>query len=151
MTTLPLSSVVDASVGIKLMLDEDHTPVVRHYFGRLDDTPPVTIYVPDLFFVECANILWKKIRRGEVTLADGQSALAWLNALSLPTTSTALLTERAIALGCAFGISAYDATYVALAEQLGIPLLTADNRMATALSGSAHQVLTLDNLAEGRA
>jgi predicted nucleic acid-binding protein len=147
MTPLPYYCVVDASVGIKLILDEPYTSLVRHYFGRLNDLPPVILYVPDLFFVECANILWKKVRRGEVTLVDSQLGMAGLNALMLPTTSTAILSERALALGSTFGISAYDATSVALAERLGVSLLTADNRLATALVNSPHQVIMLDAVA----
>jgi len=146
MTTLPLISVVDAGAGIKLILGEPHTAVVRGYFGRLDDTPPVAIHVPDLFFAECANILWKTVRRGEITLAEGRRGLTLLDALLLPTTPSALLNERAIEIGCQFGISVYDALYITLAERLGVPLLTADNRLVARLAGSQHQIITLDRI-----
>jgi len=43
-------------------------------------------------------------------------------------------------------ISAYDACYVALAEQMQLPLLTADNKLAVKLAGSPHVVVTLDSL-----
>jgi len=147
MTILPTRCVVDASAGIKMILEEEHSDIVRQYFGHLAFMPPLLIYVPDLFFVECANILWKKVRRGEVTLADSQIGLAWLSALNLPITSTSVLSEQAVSIGCTFGITAYDATYVALAEQINLPLLTADNRLAKALTGSRFQVITLDDVA----
>lgn len=146
MTMLPTNSVVNASVGIKLILEEEHSRMVRAYFGRLAEEPSVVTHVPDLFFIECANIMWKKIRRGEVTLADSQAGLAWLNALMLPTTSTACVNERAVEIGSLFGISAYDGCYVALAEQLGVPLLTADNRLAAALADHCCPIITLDSV-----
>jgi len=147
MTTLPLASVVDASAGIKLILEEPHTAIMRQYFDRLFDTPPVTIHVPDLFFAECANILWKTVRRGDSTLMDSQRSLAFLSTLRLPTTPSAELNERAIEIACQFGISSYDALYVTLAERLGLPLITADNRLSAAFAGSQHQVITLDSIA----
>jgi len=146
MTALPLASVVDASVGIKLILEEAYSSEVRQYVGRLSDTPPVTIHVPDLFFVECANVLWKNVRRGDITLADSRHGLHLLNALLLPTTPAAQLNERAIEIACQFGISAYDALYVSLSEQLGLPLLTADNRLVALLAGSPYQLITLDSI-----
>ena len=142
----PRHSVVDASVGIKLILDEPHSMLVRDYFGRLEDIPPAMIAVPDLFFVECANVLWKKARRGEVTPEDCQVALRWLTALHLPSTPTANLTERAITIACTHQITAYDACYVALADTLGLPLLTADHRLAAALADSRFAIVTLESL-----
>jgi len=147
MSTFPDACVVDASVGIKLILEETHTEIVQQYFERLNDSPPVIVYVPDLFFIECANILWKNVRRGDISLADSLVGLNWLNTLSLPTASTARLNEHAVEIGCANSITAYDATYVALAELLGVPLLTADNRLAAALTRSPYQVITLDSIA----
>jgi len=43
-------------------------------------------------------------------------------------------------------IPVYDACYVTLAERLTLPVLTADNRFAIAMTGSPYQVLTLDGL-----
>ena len=43
-------------------------------------------------------------------------------------------------------VTAYDACYVALAERLSIPVLTADNRLAAAMNGSPFQVISLDTL-----
>jgi len=31
-------------------------------FDRLSDDPPVELYVPDRFYVECGNTLWKRTR-----------------------------------------------------------------------------------------
>ena len=55
--------VVDASVGIKLFLREPLSDAAHAFFAHLAEDPPARLFVPDLFFVECANILWKYVRR----------------------------------------------------------------------------------------
>jgi len=55
--------VVDASVGIKLFLVEKFSDGVDQLFEQLAAEPPARFYVPDLFFVECANVLWKYVFR----------------------------------------------------------------------------------------
>jgi len=61
----------------------------------------------------------------------------------LPSVPTSELVERALGIACTHGISAYDACYVALSEQEHVPLLTADSRLASSLSGSAFDVIVL--------
>ena len=60
---MSLDCVVDASVGIKLFLVEPLADRADVLFASLAATPPARLYVPDLFFVECTNILWKYVRR----------------------------------------------------------------------------------------
>ncbi len=138
----PVSCVLDASVGIKLVVPEDDS---NRAVTLLSD-PGVVVHVPDLFFLECANILWKKVRRGEYAAADTASALARLRETDPSVALIADLVDQALVIANAEDISAYDACYVALAERLGVPLVTADDRLAAKLAGTAHQVLTLGGL-----
>jgi len=146
MKVLPFSSVIDASFGIKLVIEEEQSSSIREYLGHMLDVPPLFVYVPDLFFTECSNILWKLVRRGFITPAQAELNCQVLLQLLLPVTSGTELMVRATSLACAYGISAYDATYLALAEQLHVPLLTADNRLAAAMANSPYQVITADSL-----
>jgi len=146
MSILPSASVIDASFGIKLVIEEDHSSRVREYLERLLDDPPSLVYVPDLFFTECANILWKLVSRGMISPGVAEHNCQALLKLMLPVTSGTELMARAVELGVAYGISAYDASYLALAEKLHLPLLTADNRLAAAMASSPYQVIALDNL-----
>ncbi|MEI7832929.1 MAG: type II toxin-antitoxin system VapC family toxin [bacterium] len=145
MSALPAVSVIDACFGIKLVLEEEHSQHVNDYLMRLLDIPPVQAYVPDLFFIECSNILWKHVNRGLLPREAAENNCQILLELSLPTIAGMELMPRSLSLACDYKISAYDATYLALAEKLQLPLLTADNRFAAAMVNSPYQVIALDN------
>jgi len=51
---------------------------------------------------------------------------------------------RALEIACLHSVTAYDACYIALAERNGVPLLTADTRLAEALSGGSFKIVTLE-------
>ncbi len=61
----------------------------------------------------------------------------------LPATPSSDLMERASDLACQCGISACDGCYAALAEQLDIPLLTADERLVGLLANPGIKVVSL--------
>jgi predicted nucleic acid-binding protein len=125
--------VVDASVGIKLFVDEALSEQAQSLFAQLTDDPPVELYVPDLFYIECANTLLKYMRRFGRSLEDSQADLADLNILALKAVSTAELMEDAIVLASQKNLSAYDACYAVLAHRLDIQLVTADELMVKAV------------------
>ncbi|MEQ9354945.1 type II toxin-antitoxin system VapC family toxin [Coleofasciculus chthonoplastes] len=56
MTYTPLRCVVDASVAIKLFVDDPLSDKVDTLFSHLDADPMCKFYVPDLFYIECTNI-----------------------------------------------------------------------------------------------
>lgn len=121
-----LDCVVDASVGIKFFLKEPLSDRADALFSYLSHIPTAHLYVPSLFFIECANILWKHVRRFEYPADVAGQHLA--NMVKLPLQSVPLedLAEDALSLALYYNCSAYDATYVTLAQQLSLPLVTAD-------------------------
>jgi predicted nucleic acid-binding protein len=139
--------VVDASVMVKLFLQEDLSEDVQQIVDDmyLDAPNPDAFIVPDLFFVECANILRSKVRFNGYPPQTAMQAMRYLQTLALPTTSTADLVEDALAIAFIHNITAYDAVYVALAARQGIPLLTADARLGQQLQGSAHELLSIQD------
>jgi predicted nucleic acid-binding protein len=142
MSNRPLRYVVDASVGIKLFVAEQFSEQAYALFSYLAADPPAELYVPDLFYIECTNILLKYTRRFGRALEDSQADLADLNRLALRSTPTADLTEEALILASDKNLSAYDACYAALAQQLDIPLVTADEQLA----GSIQSAILLGDL-----
>ena len=133
MTDAPLRFVVDASVGIELFVDEDYSDKVHTLFEQLAADPPANLYVPDLFFIECTNILLKYTRRFGRSLEDSRADLVDLGRLSLRVVPTAELMEDAFLLGAEQNITAYDACYAVLASRLSLPLVTADEPLAKAV------------------
>jgi predicted nucleic acid-binding protein len=125
--------VLDASVGIKLFVEEEYSERVYALFERLSDDPPIELYVPDLFYIECTNVLLKYARRFGRSLEDSLADLADLERLSLHVVSTAELMVDALLLASERKITAYDACYVVLSNRLGLPLITADEPLAKAV------------------
>jgi predicted nucleic acid-binding protein len=138
--------VVDASVGIKLFLVEELSDQADRLFNRLTGYQPARFYVPDLFFVECANILWKYVRHFGYPPDNARQDVADLRALALLTVSTADLLEPALELAMTYDITAYDASYAALAAQLDLPLITADAPLARKLQATGVEVRTLEEV-----
>jgi predicted nucleic acid-binding protein len=136
MSDSPLRFVVDASVGIKLFVEEEFSEQAHALFSHLAAEPPAELYVPDLFYMECTNILLKYMRRFGRSLDDSQADLADLNRLALKSTPTADLMEEALSLAGEENLTAYDACYGALAEQLDIPMITADKSLALAIESA---------------
>lgn len=133
MTEVILRCVLDASVGIKLFVEEEFSDKVQRLFDKLADDPQAEIHVPDLFYIECANILLKYTRRFDRPLEDSLADIRDLNSLALKVTSTSELIEDALQLAQEKNLTAYDACYAVLAQKLGLPLITADAPMANAI------------------
>ena len=135
--------VVDASVVVKLYLPEELSDVTEALF----EAPGTkSFFVPDIFYCECANIFWKNVRRLKIQPVNAQSNLRGLMDLIIfPVSSTELLYDT-LDLALEYGITAYDASYVALSEKLRIPLLTADRKLITNLQGTGADIHWLGDL-----
>ncbi len=125
----PFDCVVDASLGIKLFLVEPLSDAAHVLFAHLSDDPPARLYVPELFFIECANILWKYVRRFGYPAVNAVQDIGDLVRLPLQRVPMTVLAETALAMAVQYGSTAYDSAYVALAQQLGLPLITADEAL----------------------
>ncbi len=133
MTEVVLRCVLDASVGIKLFIEEEFSDKVQRLFATLADDPQAEIHIPDLFYIECANILLKYTRRFDRPLEDSLADLKDLNELALVVTSTTELIEDALTLAGGKNLTAYDACYAVLAQKQDLPLITADAPLAKAV------------------
>jgi len=146
MSNVPRQCVIDASVLMKYLLPEAEALfVVRFIHGILDDEYGV-IAVPDLFFIECANVIWKRVLRQEFDIKVAEQLLNEVEKLELTVTPVFELHTRALRLACDYQISAYDACYLALAERLGLPLLIADARLAEKTKESPLSIITITSL-----
>jgi len=135
--------VIDASVAIKWVIDEPGTQQAL----LLRQHP---LSAPDLLVPECANILWKKVRRQELTQDEAILAAGLLERADVRLEPMRPLLERATRLAVVLDHPAYDCMYLALAQHLSCPLVTADERFRrkTASNASAPDVLSLRQFSE---
>jgi predicted nucleic acid-binding protein len=140
---LPEPFAVDASVGVKLFLDESGSEEAERLFAPLGREPPHVIAVPDLFFIECANVFRSRVHRRLMTAERAREAFAILRTLPLQSVSSSELAPIALDLALAHGLSVYDGTYAALAERLGVPLVSADGRLVNKLVGAGRRAILL--------
>lgn len=138
--------VIDASVGIKLFLVEEGSEMADQLFDQLVANPATTFYVPDLFYVECANVLWKYVRRFGYAAERAYQDVVDLQSLRLQTISTVDLLLPALELALAYDLTTYDACYVALARLLHCPFITADGILARKVLASEIDVRLLADL-----
>lgn len=119
--------VVDASALLEVLLQ---TPAAEPIADRLFD-PEETLHAPHLLDVEVAQILRRYVLLGEIDPDRGREALTDLADLSVERYPHDPLLPRIWELRD--NATAYDATYLALSEALGAPLLTCDARLARAM------------------
>lgn len=123
--------VVDASVIIKWYVPEDDFAAARALRA-----PRVQLAAPDLLFVELSNILWKIVRRGDLKPARAIEIIEVIALSPFVTYTNQSLARDALDLAAATGVSAYDASYVALAMRLNVQCITADQRLVQKLAGT---------------
>jgi predicted nucleic acid-binding protein len=118
--------VVDASAVVEVLLGTPTAaPVERRLFGGGE-----TLHAPHLLDIEVAHAVRRYTARGEIDGQRGRTALTDLADFPLYRYPHDPLLHRIWDLRHNF--TAYDAVYVALAEELGSPLITRDRRLASA-------------------
>ncbi len=144
---MPHHLILDAIVGVKTRVAEPLSDKATAVLRALHDGL-LTIGVPDLFFVECANVLWKYVRRLGYSAKMAQSDIAQLLNLPLVVTPTQDLAAEALDLALAHDISAYDSSYLALAIRESATVITADEKLVRKLAGLGPTVRWLGDLSE---
>ncbi len=128
--------VVDASVAVKWCLPSRREELVAEAEELLASSrrDEVRFLVPDLFWVELANALWKAVRRAEMSSDNAASAMSFMRDLGIATLPSLDLVPQALDLAISHSRTVYDSLYVALAIQSDSELITADERLANALA-----------------
>ena len=135
--------IVDASVADKLYLPEELSNVAESLFNEPSVVGRRRFFVPDLFYIECANIFWKYVRRFNIPEGHARKSLRNLDSLALLSVSSDDLLHTALDLTLEYGISAYDASYAALAQRMDLPFITADEKLIRKLEDSGTEAVWL--------
>lgn len=94
------------------------------------------VVVPSLVFAEVSNALAGYIRSGRLAQGAADARLQFVLRLPNTVVDVAELSSAGLAVAVARGLSVYDACYVVLAEGQDGVLVTADRRLAAAVSRS---------------
>lgn len=121
-----MTVVLDASVVVELVLG---TRVGARVRQRLHD-PGISLHGPELLDLEVLNVLRRYVQAGRIAADRAEPAVRRLNELDLRRYRHGPMLPRIWSWRA--NLSAYDATYVTLAEVLGGPLLTTDARLSRA-------------------
>ena len=121
-----MTLIVDASVAMKWVLVEEGSEAAKQLIRT------EMLAAPDFLFVECANVLRTKRRRGQLSAEAAKEGYEILEAV--PLRGVPIRQHAAAALSIAGDLeqSAYDALYLAVALAERSTLVTADARFAAA-------------------
>ena len=118
--------VVDASVIANVVGDDE----AAGQLARARLAAALAVSAPDLVDVETVSVLRRRWLAGDLSDERFQGAVDDLLALPITRFPVGPMVVRAFELRA--NITAYDACYIALAEALACPLITADRRLANA-------------------
>jgi predicted nucleic acid-binding protein len=124
--------VIDASVAVKWVVEEGGTA------QALALRQGAKLIAPELLVAECANILWKKVQRDEMSEEQALLAARLLQGANIELLPTRALLEAATRLAIELNHAAYDCLYLALAIANDCRFVTADDRFLRKL-GQAEQ------------
>jgi predicted nucleic acid-binding protein len=123
--------VLDCSVTMGWCFESEADAYARNV---LDSLVRAAAIVPSLWPLEVANVLLVAERRRRIGRADSTRFLELIGQLPVTVARSTDLQEvpGLVALGRERGLSAYDAAYLHLALQEGLPLATRDRGLRTA-------------------
>lgn len=115
--------VIDASIAIKWVIEEEGTREALALRSR------AKLIAPELLVAECANILWKKVQRKELSKEEALLAARLLQGAEIELLPTQSLLEAAARIAIDLDHPAYDCLYLALAAAMECRFVTADERL----------------------
>lgn len=121
--------VIDANVAIKWVLPEVYSDRALSLLDNEEDE----FLVPDFFFSEIANILWKRTQRGELTLESAAEKLSEIRQVAFSVSHSFDLVPQALTTAVQIKQAVYDCIYLTLAVNHRCQMVTADERFINAL------------------
>ncbi|BAS56151.1 PilT domain-containing protein [Leptolyngbya boryana NIES-2135] len=122
--------VVDASVVIQYAITQEYTPEVRVLIARMYQVD--RLYLPEFCLLECTNVIWKAVRFNNLAPSIASQIITELQRLPLQIEPVISLLPNALQIGLTYQLAIYDSLYIALAEQLDLPLISLDERQVRA-------------------
>ncbi len=133
-----MTFVVDASVTMAWCFDDEATTATEAVLDRLRQEEATA---PVLWSHEVANVLLVAERRKRITEAQSARFLELLTRLPIRVADSRVEPAALVGIGRRHQLSAYDAAYLLLAEQLGAPMATLDDQLTAACDAAGVQLL----------
>ncbi len=121
--------VLDASAALEAAFDDESGVVGAAVTDRLASD---SAYVPSLWFSELVQALLQAVRRGRLSLESARAMLAAIVDCSITAVPDHLETRALLEIAHQTGLSAYDASYLLLAVDMGLELATCDRQLRAA-------------------
>ncbi len=122
--------VVDASVVVQYAITQQYTSAAKNLISQMYKGSRLCI--PEFCLLECTNVLWKAVRFDDLAIADASQIITELLHLPFQVEPVAPLLPNALQIGLTYQLAVYDSLYVALAQQLDVPLISVDERQVRA-------------------
>lgn len=131
-----MNLVIDASVAAKWLFSERYSDEAQLLLSS-----QYLLLAPDFVLVEIANVIWKKLRRSEVSSTESYvEVLAHLTDILVLRPLSELVT-RAATLALQLDHPVYDCLYLTCAMEYAAPLITADEEL---LETAASEIPNID-------
>jgi predicted nucleic acid-binding protein len=124
-----MALVIDTSVTMAWCFEDEATDGTDAILEMLVEDEA---FVPSLWTFEVSNVLLVAERRSRINEAQASRFLDLLTQLPIRVDVSPVDALSLLSTGRHHGLTAYDAAYLALAERLGAPLATLDQRLARA-------------------
>jgi predicted nucleic acid-binding protein len=121
--------VVDASVAIAWLFEDEVTPETEAVLDRLSDQEA---HAPGLWELEVANVVLSAERRGRISEIASAQIMERLGDLPIRINPDNPRLHHLLEVARRYGLTSYDAAYLTLALQLNLPLATLDRNLAAA-------------------
>ena len=120
-----MKAVIDTNVvAYYLLATEPYVEEVQLFWHEV--TEPVA---PSSWEAELSNVMWMAVRHDVLPLPEALRRLELAERLGIQSVRCGSLWQGALSRACVTGVSAYDTLFVELADRMGVPLVTYDQRV----------------------
>ena len=137
-------TIVDSSVVAKWILPEPDSAHAQRLISEVALQGKRLICL-DLVFPEVANAIWKRVHRGLATTEESRQFLADLVTSPVDVEPAISLLQPALEIAVKYDRAVYDALFVALCHNLGLPGVTADEPLFNVVHVDFPQITLLRN------